>query len=85
MVVARITPDDYQARLDQIEAQISGYEKQRQGLRTYKFQMIMILLLFTLLLLFAATWFAIFLSKQLTVPIQALAEATRAVLSLIHI
>jgi PAS domain S-box-containing protein len=79
VVVARITPDDYQARLDQIEAQISGYEKQRQGLRTYKFQMIMILLLFTLLLLFAATWFAIFLSKQLTVPIQALAEATRAV------
>jgi PAS domain S-box-containing protein len=79
VVVARITPDDYQARLDQIEAQISGYEKQRQGLRTYKFQMIMILLLFTLLLLFTATWFAIFLSKQLTVPIQALAEATRAV------
>jgi len=79
LVVARITPDDYQARLDQIEAQISGYEKQRQGLRTYKFQMIMILLLFTLLLLFAATWFALFLSKQLTVPIQALAEATRAV------
>lgn len=79
VLVARITPDDYQARLDQIEAQISGYEKQRQGLRTYKFQMIMILALFTLLLLFTATWFALFLSKQLTVPIQALAEATRAV------
>jgi two-component system, NtrC family, nitrogen regulation sensor histidine kinase NtrY len=79
LVVARITPDDYQARMDQIETQISSYEKQRQGLRTYKFQMIMILLLFTLLLLFAATWFALFLSKQLTVPIQALAEATRAV------
>ncbi|MGB6429232.1 MAG: ATP-binding protein, partial [Candidatus Acidiferrales bacterium] len=79
LIVARITPDDYQARLDQIEAQISGYERQRQGLRTYKFQMMMILLLFTLLLLFTATWFALFLSKQLTVPIQALAEATRAV------
>jgi PAS domain S-box-containing protein len=79
VVVARITPDDYQARMDQIEAQISGYEKQRQGLRTYKFQMMMILALFTLLLLFTATWFALFLSKQLTVPIQALAEATRAV------
>jgi two-component system nitrogen regulation sensor histidine kinase NtrY len=79
LMVARIAPDNYQVKLEQIEAQISGYEKQRQGLRTYKFQMIMILLLFTMLLLFAATWFAIFLSKQLTVPIQALAEATRAV------
>ena len=79
LVVARITPDDYQARMDQIEAQISGYEKQRRGLRTYKLQMMMILALFTLLLLFTATWFALFLSKQLTVPIQALAEATRAV------
>jgi two-component system, NtrC family, nitrogen regulation sensor histidine kinase NtrY len=79
VLVARIAPDNYQEKLEQIEAQISGYERQRQGLRTYKAQMIMILLLFTLLLLFTATWFALFLAKQLTVPIQALAEATRAV------
>ncbi|MGB6198406.1 MAG: ATP-binding protein [Candidatus Acidiferrales bacterium] len=79
LIVARIAPDNYQEKLEQIETQISGYERQRQGLRTYKTQMMLILLLFTLLLLFAATWFALFLSKQLTVPIQALAEATRAV------
>src|SRR5574337_1273951 len=37
--------------------------------------------MFTVLLLFAATWFALFLSKQVTVPIQALAEGTRAVIT----
>jgi PAS domain S-box-containing protein len=79
LIVARITPNNFQERLEAIEGQISGYEKQRQGLRTYKFQMIMILLLFTILLLSASSWFAIFFAKQLTVPIQALAEATRAV------
>ena len=34
---------------------------------------------FTLLVLSAATWVALFLSKQVTIPIQALAEGTREV------
>ena len=33
----------------------------------------------TLLLLFTTTWVALFLSKQVTVPIQGLAEATREI------
>ena len=36
-------------------------------------------MLITLLLLFTTTWVALFLSKQVTVPIQALAEATREI------
>ena len=35
--------------------------------------------LLTLLILFIATWFALFFSKQVTVPIQALANATHEV------
>ena len=30
--------------------------------------------------MFSATWFALFLSKQVTVPIQALAEATQEII-----
>ncbi len=41
--------------------------------------MILILFFFTVLVLSAATWVALFLSKQVTVPIQALAEGTREV------
>jgi two-component system nitrogen regulation sensor histidine kinase NtrY len=37
------------------------------------------LCLLTLLILFIATWFALFLSKQVTIPIQALARATHEV------
>src|SRR5258708_17337874 len=43
--------------------------------------MLEILLLFTVLLLSAVMWLALFLAKQVTVPIQALAEGTREVSS----
>src|SRR5207245_5749229 len=41
--------------------------------------MLLILLFFTVLLLSAVMWVALFLAKQVTVPIQALAEGTREV------
>ena len=41
--------------------------------------MLLILLFFTMLLLFSVTWLALFLAKQVTVPIQALAEGTREI------
>src|SRR5256884_3417651 len=43
--------------------------------------MLLILLLFTVLLLYAVMWVALFLAKQVTIPIQALAEGTREVSS----
>jgi len=54
-------------------AQLSG---ERRGVkRTYLLQ----LWLITLVILFIATWFALFLAKQVTVPIGALAEGTQEV------
>ena len=47
--------------------------------RTFKNQILLTLSLFTVLLLFAATWTALHLARGVTVPIQALAEATREV------
>jgi two-component system, NtrC family, nitrogen regulation sensor histidine kinase NtrY len=49
-------------------------------LRMYKSQLLLTLLLFTILLMFATTWFALFLSKQVTVPIEALAQATQEII-----
>src|ERR1700720_3903835 len=43
--------------------------------------MLLILFFFTVLILSAAMWVAFFLAKQVTVPIQALAEGTREVSS----
>jgi PAS domain S-box-containing protein len=79
LVVARALPSSFAEQYRAIEAQVATYEAQKQGLRAFKTQMLLTLLLFTVLLLFSATWFALFLSKQVTVPIQALAEATREV------
>lgn len=69
----------FAARRENIEKQIAIYESQKQGLRAYKTQMLLALGLFTIVLLFSVTWFALFLSKLVTVPIQALAVATREV------
>jgi two-component system, NtrC family, nitrogen regulation sensor histidine kinase NtrY len=79
LVAAKQVPSDFLTRFRSIEAQLQAYELQKQRYRTLKAQMLLVLFLFTLLLLFAATWFAFFLSKQVTLPIQALAEATREV------
>src|SRR5260370_15348656 len=43
--------------------------------------MVYVLVVFTLLLFSAVLWVALFLAKQVTVPIQALAEGTREVSS----
>ncbi|MFA4915903.1 MAG: ATP-binding protein [Syntrophales bacterium] len=44
-----------------------------------KFSYIIILFIVTLLIIFSATWFGVFLAKSITVPIQDLAEATRKI------
>ncbi len=81
LLAGRNVPDDFLDRIREIETQTLTYGLQRQQLRTYKTQMLLTLLLFTILLMFSATWFALFLSKQVTVPIQALAEATQDIIA----
>lgn len=77
IVVARKVPADFLARYNEIEAQTQIYQQQKEHLRTYKREILLALFLITLLLVFSTTWVALFLSKQVTVPIQSLAEATR--------
>jgi two-component system, NtrC family, nitrogen regulation sensor histidine kinase NtrY len=79
VVIARRLPPDFMQRYFDIESQTGTYARQKQNLRAYKREIVLALLLITLLLLFTTTWVALFLSKQVTVPIQALAEATREI------
>jgi two-component system, NtrC family, nitrogen regulation sensor histidine kinase NtrY len=73
------TSPDFLSRFTLIQTQMHEYEIEKQNLRTLKGQMLLILVLFTILLLFSVMWLALFLAKQVTVPIQALAEGTREV------
>ena len=76
LFVARRLPADFLGRYNNVQFQTATYSVENQRIRTFKRQILLTLSLFTVLLLFAATWSALYLSKQVTVPIQALAEAT---------
>jgi two-component system nitrogen regulation sensor histidine kinase NtrY len=78
-VAAYRTSPNFLSRITEIQAQTREYYQEKQGLRALKNQMLLILLLFTVLLLSAVMWVALFLAKQVTIPIQALAEGTREI------
>jgi PAS domain S-box-containing protein len=73
------TSPDFLNRFTLIHTKMREYESEKQNLRALKRQMLLILAFFTILLLFSVMWLALFLAKQVTVPIQALAEGTREV------
>lgn len=72
-------PLDIQRTADEIEQEAQKYNELSQERKAVKRTDLSMLLLLTLLILFVATWFALFVSKQVTIPIQALAEATHEV------
>jgi len=63
----------------EISREAQKYAQLAGGRRALKRTYLSFLCLITLVILFIATWFALFLAKQVTVPIQALAEATQEV------
>jgi two-component system nitrogen regulation sensor histidine kinase NtrY len=78
-VAAYRTSPGFLSRITEIESYTRDYNQEKQDLRALKRQMLLILLLFTVLLLSAVMWVALFLAKQVTIPIQALAEGTREI------
>jgi two-component system, NtrC family, nitrogen regulation sensor histidine kinase NtrY len=80
-VAAYRTSPNFLSRITEIESQTQEYNQEKHDLRALKRQMLLILLLFTVLLLSAVMWVALFLAKQVTIPIQALAEGTREISS----
>jgi two-component system, NtrC family, nitrogen regulation sensor histidine kinase NtrY len=76
---ARTVPEDFLSRFTEIEKQTSAYDQEKQHLRALKRQLLLILSLFTVVLLSSVLWVALYLAKQVTGPIQALAEGTREV------
>jgi two-component system, NtrC family, nitrogen regulation sensor histidine kinase NtrY len=79
LLVARRLPVDFSQRYSTAQTQSIAYVVEQRGIKSFKNQMLLTLSLITILLLFSATWFALFLSKEVTVPIQALAEATHEI------
>src|SRR3989475_1446635 len=81
LVAARRVPETFLPHLTAIETQLRAYDQEKQDYRAFKRGMQLVWLMSTVLLLCAGTWVALFLAKQVTVPIQALAEGTREVMA----
>ncbi|MBI1984194.1 MAG: PAS domain-containing protein, partial [Acidobacteria bacterium] len=63
----------------EIQRESEKYDVLSRERKAVKRNYLLVLWLLTVLILFVATWFALFLSKQVTVPIQALAQGTEEV------
>ncbi|MFZ0963718.1 MAG: ATP-binding protein [Terriglobia bacterium] len=63
----------------EIQQEAQKYDELSHRRKAEKRNYVSMLWLLTLLILFIATWFALFFSKQVTIPIQALANATHEV------
>ena len=79
ILVAMPLPAKYSAVLSELEASQRQYAALRSERRLVRRTYMQLLLLLTLLVLFASTWFALFLSKLVTRPVLALAEATKEI------
>jgi two-component system, NtrC family, nitrogen regulation sensor histidine kinase NtrY len=79
VVGIRRLPGDMAEVVQQMQSEIQKYDELSHVRKIIRLNYLAALGLLTLLILFAATWFALFLSKQVTVPIQALAEGTHEV------
>ncbi len=80
-VLVSVTRSPVQLRrmAEEIQRESQKYDLLSQERKGVKRIYLSMLWLVTLLILFVATWLALFISKQVTVPIQALAEATHEV------
>lgn len=79
--LGRPLPARLTTRLGQLRADYARYQQLNLRRRTLHRIYTGYLLLLTAAVLFAANWFALFLSKLITVPVAALAKATREISS----
>jgi two-component system, NtrC family, nitrogen regulation sensor histidine kinase NtrY len=79
VLVATPLPGKFSETIAHVEARQRRYQELARDRRLVRRTYMEMLLLLTVVVLFAATWFALFLSKLVTRPVVALAEATHEI------
>ncbi len=79
VVVSKFVPENLVAKVKSISDSFVNYKELELSKNPIKANYIITFLVVTLLILFAAIWFGFYLARGITVPIEKLAEATRAV------
>ncbi len=79
VLVAYFIPKSMVSTVNEIKNTFEEYKQQKLLKYPVKTGYIMTFLMITLLILFSAIWFGFYLAKGITVPIQKLAEGTKAI------
>jgi two-component system, NtrC family, nitrogen regulation sensor histidine kinase NtrY len=79
VLVGMPLPRDFSPTLDQINQNQKDYLALSREAKRIRGMYMLLLTLLTVLVLFIATWFSLFLAKLVTRPVEALAEATREI------
>jgi len=81
VLVAMPLPAQYSSTLRELENSERKYAALRLERKLIRQTYLLVLLLLTVIVLFAATWFALYLSKMVIRPVSALEEATQKISS----
>ncbi|HEU5334309.1 MAG TPA: HAMP domain-containing protein, partial [Terriglobales bacterium] len=79
ILVGMPLPKDFSPTLEQIRQNQQNYLLLSRESKRIRGMYMLLLTLLTVLVLFVATWFSLFVAKLVTRPVQALAEATREI------
>lgn len=79
LLVSVLVPRLDMERLQRVSEGIEGYRRLLMLKKTFKISMIVMLLVVTLLIVFSAIWFGLYISRGLTDPIDKLAHGTRMI------
>jgi two-component system nitrogen regulation sensor histidine kinase NtrY len=79
LVVDYFVPQSLVSRINEISMAFEDYKQLRTLKNPIKFSYLITLSLVTLLIIFSATWFGLFLAKGITEPILRLAEGTQKI------
>ncbi len=79
LVTSILVKNERLSRMELISQGIEGYRQLKHLKEPFKFWLLIVLLIVTLLIIFAAIWFGFYISKGITEPVDKLADATRRV------
>ncbi len=79
VITSLLVKNERLSRMKLISQGIEGYRQLKHLKEPFKFWLFIVLLIVTLLIIFAAIWFGFYISKGITEPVDKLADATRRV------
>jgi two-component system nitrogen regulation sensor histidine kinase NtrY len=79
LITSLLVKSERLVRMTNISQGIEGYRQLKHFKEPFKFWLLIILLIVTLLIIFAAIWFGLYISRGITDPLEKLVLATRRV------